>query len=230
MEGRRAQAQVDSVVPLPCPISDLSPAPSMPSPTQQILDGINGTVYPISSLNASPAFHDAIHNLPNSGGELYVYPPLTPGTKYVFETSVTVRRSNVTMRFAPGTLLDFAPGSSASSIFFIPLRNFRCHSAHVQHSITAASTNRSIFFIQDRPLTQSSNTAAFYDCVFDIEQATTAPIESFSCIRAEGIDGRRGLLVHRSRFLFERSHRARGPRGIPWSSSETTSTTCSLPR
>jgi hypothetical protein len=202
----------------------------MPSPTQQILDGINGTVYPISSLNASPAFHDAIHNLPNSGGELYVYPPLTPGTKYVFETSVTVRRSNVTMRFAPGTLLDFAPGSSASSIFFIPLRNFRCHSAHVQHSITAASTNRSIFFIQDRPLTQSSNTAAFYDCVFDIEQATTAPIESFSCIRAEGIDGRRGLLVHRSRFLFERSHRARGPRGIPWSSSETTSTTCSLPR
>ena len=27
----------------------------MPSPTQQILDGINGIVYPIDPLNASPA-------------------------------------------------------------------------------------------------------------------------------------------------------------------------------
>lgn len=175
----------------------------MPSPTQKILAGIDGTTYDIGA-DASVAFSDAILGLPTSGGELFVYPPSTAGTKYLFQSSVLVRRSNATIRFAPGTSLDFAPGSSAASMFDVPLRNFRCHGARVQHAISAATTNRTFFLVRDRPAPQTSNNAAFYDCVFDIEQATAAPIQSFSCIRAEGYDssGRRGLLVHRCQFLF----------------------------
>jgi hypothetical protein len=157
--------------------------------TNAIQVGLQGVmIFPITPGTASSAFSAAIADLSvTGGGELIIYPgydaTLSLPLKYLFDTTVVVNVPNVSLRFAPGAVLDFA-NSTINELFHVRAPGFRCIGAAVDHR-TVVKDGRSCFRVGDPTFGLTADRAAFVDCRFRILQNVSA-LKGFSCIRAEG--------------------------------------------
>lgn len=176
---------------------------------ERVLVGRGGPFFDLDPAAAHLGLQAAVDALPSSGGELFVFPPATPGERYAFAAPVFVNADNVRLRFAPGTTLDFAPGSRADCMVHVRGRGFSCAGLSARHSIDGAVSGRSLVLVEDLGSTSASAAASFTGCRFEVLQNTSEPIEGFSCIRFTGFDrkNRKGMLVEGCTFL--------APPGLP---------------
>lgn len=177
-----------------------------------ILVGLEARVVPpntdpwvaVTPTSAHLAFQEALADLPDSGGTLFVQPGSAP---YVFGETVNVDKPNVTLRFAAGpsvgaetSYLTFPDSGGPKELFRVRAPGFRCHGAYVLYEadndggMGTSDDDRSCFLVTDELV--SADDAAFLDCTFDMKQATppadpnepekSPNIFNFSCIRSSG--------------------------------------------
>jgi hypothetical protein len=168
-----------------------------------VLAGVGAQFVPIhANQPIDVALVTAMNILPAEGGDLYVLPSAT-ATPYLFRDLALIDKPRVTINFAPGASIDFAPQNNSEALIRVVAPDFRCIGARVQRTVVDADSERSCFLVED--LTPgSSSTAVFDSCWFDMKQAE-ADIVGFSCIRARGSPGaapRRGLTVDGSTFYL----------------------------
>lgn len=167
----------------------MPPTPSINSKKNAIFIGLGAGHIDITPANAQAAFVQAMDDLPDEGGVLYVMPGTAP---YVFQSAVVIDKPNTRIEFCsgpadasgmPDSYLAFPASGGPKQLFRVDAPRFHCRGAYVRHeafNVSGEDDDRSCILVQ------GANDARLEACTFELKQSH-AEIVNFSAIRGEGI-------------------------------------------